>query len=227
MTKCLISWSSGKDCCLDGARPAAAAGHRARRDADHGERSRISGWRCTPCGSSCCRRRPTRCGLPLGSADSVAVSERGLRAGDGGGGARRSAKASRTSRSAICFSRTSGATARSGSPARGLTPIFPLFGARYAGTGAQDDRRRPARADHVPRTRRCSIGAFAGREFDAALLDELPPAIDPCGERGEFHTFAYARSDVHARRLPIETGDHRRARRFRLHRSHNRRAMTR
>ena len=33
---------------------------------------------------------------------------------------------------------------------------------------------------------------FAGREFDAALLDELPASIDPCGERGEFHSFAYA-----------------------------------
>ena len=32
---------------------------------------------------------------------------------------------------------------------------------------------------------------FAGREFDAALLAELPASVDPCGERGEFHTFAY------------------------------------
>ena len=34
--------------------------------------------------------------------------------------------------------------------------------------------------------------AFAGREFDAALLRELPPAVDPCGENGEFHTFVSA-----------------------------------
>jgi uncharacterized protein (TIGR00290 family) len=33
---------------------------------------------------------------------------------------------------------------------------------------------------------------FAGREFDAELLAELPPTVDPCGERGEFHTFCYA-----------------------------------
>jgi uncharacterized protein (TIGR00290 family) len=32
--------------------------------------------------------------------------------------------------------------------------------------------------------------AFAGRSFDAELLAELPAAVDPCGERGEFHTFA-------------------------------------
>jgi uncharacterized protein (TIGR00290 family) len=30
---------------------------------------------------------------------------------------------------------------------------------------------------------------FSGRVFDHALLDELPRTVDPCGERGEFHTF--------------------------------------
>lgn len=34
--------------------------------------------------------------------------------------------------------------------------------------------------------------AFCGREFDDALLDELPPSCDPCGENGEFHTCVYA-----------------------------------
>jgi uncharacterized protein (TIGR00290 family) len=33
---------------------------------------------------------------------------------------------------------------------------------------------------------------FAGREFDADLLEHLPPEVDPCGENGEFHTFVYA-----------------------------------
>ena len=34
--------------------------------------------------------------------------------------------------------------------------------------------------------------AFAGRDFDEALLAELPSATDPCGEYGEFHTCVYA-----------------------------------
>lgn len=34
-------------------------------------------------------------------------------------------------------------------------------------------------------------GGFAGREFDRDFITELPPAIDPCGENGEFHTFVY------------------------------------
>lgn len=33
---------------------------------------------------------------------------------------------------------------------------------------------------------------FAGREWDAALVAELPTGVDPCGENGEFHSFAWA-----------------------------------
>lgn len=32
--------------------------------------------------------------------------------------------------------------------------------------------------------------AFCGRAFDGALLDALPAGVDPCGERGEFHTLS-------------------------------------
>jgi uncharacterized protein (TIGR00290 family) len=32
---------------------------------------------------------------------------------------------------------------------------------------------------------------FAGREFDSELLTDLPAGVDPCGERGEFHTCVY------------------------------------
>jgi diphthamide synthase (EF-2-diphthine--ammonia ligase) len=34
--------------------------------------------------------------------------------------------------------------------------------------------------------------SFAGRRFDHTLLDELPDGVDPCGERGEFHTCVLA-----------------------------------
>ena len=33
--------------------------------------------------------------------------------------------------------------------------------------------------------------AWCGRAFDNALLDTLPAGVDPCGERGEFHTLSY------------------------------------
>jgi diphthamide synthase (EF-2-diphthine--ammonia ligase) len=34
--------------------------------------------------------------------------------------------------------------------------------------------------------------SFAGRDFNAEFLSDLPPEADPCGERGEFHTCVYA-----------------------------------
>ncbi len=54
---------------------------------------------------------------------------------------------------------------------------------------------------------------FAGREFDAELLRDLPAAVDPCGENGEFHTFVYAgpgfRQDVRHERGPVVLRDRR------------------
>jgi uncharacterized protein (TIGR00290 family) len=32
---------------------------------------------------------------------------------------------------------------------------------------------------------------FAGRPYDQELLRDLPPHVDPCGENGEFHSFAF------------------------------------
>jgi uncharacterized protein (TIGR00290 family) len=48
--------------------------------------------------------------------------------------------------------------------------------------------------------------AFAGRLFDERLLDDLPPAADPCGERGEFHTFCF-RGPMFDRELAVEVGE--------------------
>jgi diphthamide synthase (EF-2-diphthine--ammonia ligase) len=47
--------------------------------------------------------------------------------------------------------------------------------------------------------------AFAGREFDENLLDELPASVDPCGERGEFHSCAYA-GPMFSRPIALDTG---------------------
>jgi uncharacterized protein (TIGR00290 family) len=48
--------------------------------------------------------------------------------------------------------------------------------------------------------------SFAGHEFDRGLLDALPPAVDPCGENGEFHTFVHA-SPVFSAPIPVRTGE--------------------
>lgn len=48
--------------------------------------------------------------------------------------------------------------------------------------------------------------SFAGRAYDEALLAELPPAVDPCGEHGELHTFVHA-GPIFAAPLAVETGE--------------------
>jgi uncharacterized protein (TIGR00290 family) len=47
---------------------------------------------------------------------------------------------------------------------------------------------------------------FAGREFDEQLLANLPSGVDPCGENGEFHTFAYA-GPMFDREIPLQLGE--------------------
>jgi len=87
----------------------------------------------------------------------------------------------------------------------GLEPLFPLWElptAELARTMIAGGLR--ARLTCVD-TKQLS-GEFAGREFDAALLNELPAATDPCGERGEFHTCVYD-GPMFATRLNLEAGE--------------------
>jgi diphthamide synthase (EF-2-diphthine--ammonia ligase) len=70
----------------------------------------------------------------------------------------------------------------------GLTPIFPLWH-RQTATLARDMIRAGVAAHLVCVDLKKLPRGFAGREFDASLLDDLPDGIDPCGENGEFHTF--------------------------------------
>jgi len=48
--------------------------------------------------------------------------------------------------------------------------------------------------------------SFAGRAYDAAFLNDLPPRVDPCGENGEFHTFVHD-GPIFDRPLTVETGE--------------------
>lgn len=72
----------------------------------------------------------------------------------------------------------------------GLEPMFPLWGEATPALArrmiAAGVRARVSCVDPSQISR-----AFAGVEFDAALLGALPATADPCGEKGEFHTFVY------------------------------------
>lgn len=48
--------------------------------------------------------------------------------------------------------------------------------------------------------------SFAGCEYDGNLLATLPPAADPCGENGEFHSCVYA-SPLFQAVIPVRTGE--------------------
>lgn len=73
----------------------------------------------------------------------------------------------------------------------GFEGCFPLWG-MPTGELARDFIERGFKARLVCVDTTQLNGAFAGRVFDTAFLDEIPTSVDPCGERGEFHTFVSA-----------------------------------
>jgi uncharacterized protein (TIGR00290 family) len=86
----------------------------------------------------------------------------------------------------------------------GIEPLFPLFGADTTAL-AREMVAAGLRARITCVNPKVLDRRFSGREFDQALLDELPDTVDPCAERGEFHTCAYD-GPMFSRRVPIETG---------------------
>ncbi|MGA9509689.1 MAG: ATP-binding protein [Candidatus Sulfotelmatobacter sp.] len=87
----------------------------------------------------------------------------------------------------------------------GLTPVFPLWKLEtrqllndmcISGLRSRivclDPQKLPAR--------------FAGRDLDSQLANEFPAGIDPCGEKGEFHTFVYD-GPMFAHPISIESGE--------------------
>ena len=87
----------------------------------------------------------------------------------------------------------------------GLTPIFPIWGiptdrlARDMIAGGLRAIVTCVNPKHLDRS-------FAGRQFDRSFLADLPAEVDPCGERGEFHSFAYA-GPMFDDEIPIDRGE--------------------
>jgi diphthamide synthase (EF-2-diphthine--ammonia ligase) len=87
----------------------------------------------------------------------------------------------------------------------GLTPLFPLWGiptpqlAREMITSGLRARISTLDPRVMPRD-------LIGAEFDEALLARLPSSVDPCAERGEFHTCATA-GPMFSRPLAVMTGE--------------------
>jgi uncharacterized protein (TIGR00290 family) len=87
----------------------------------------------------------------------------------------------------------------------GMTPVFPLWLA---------DTRRLAHEmidaglqAYLTCVDPKKLGrTFAGCAFDKKFLAELPTGIDPCGENGEFHTFACA-GPMFSAPIPVKSGE--------------------
>ncbi len=87
----------------------------------------------------------------------------------------------------------------------GLEAIFPIW-KRDTAAMAREFIAQGFRAILTCVDTRVLDGRFAGRDFDASLLAELPPNIDPCGENGEFHSFVHA-GPVFSRPLAVTKGE--------------------
>jgi uncharacterized protein (TIGR00290 family) len=83
--------------------------------------------------------------------------------------------------------------------ATAITPVFPLW-RRPTDALARDMLASGIRAVLTCVDPKVLPAEFAGRAFDAGLLADLPAGVDPCGERGEFHTFVY---DAPGFRAPV------------------------
>ena len=73
----------------------------------------------------------------------------------------------------------------------GITPVFPLW-QMPTGRLAREMIAAGVEAHLSTVDLKKLPSSFAGRRFDAALLDALPAGADPCGENGEFHSFVSA-----------------------------------
>ena len=87
----------------------------------------------------------------------------------------------------------------------GITPVFPIWHkptgvlAREMIVSGVDARLVCVDLKKLPKT-------LAGRRFDAALLEDLPQGVDPCGENGEFHSFVAA-GPMLSRPVAVKAGE--------------------
>ena len=88
----------------------------------------------------------------------------------------------------------------------GVTPLFPLWKTKSTHELARDMIAGGLKAFLTCVDPRKLDVSFAGRAFDEALLRDLPPAADPCGENGEFHTCVWDGPMFH-QPVDISVGD--------------------
>ncbi len=88
----------------------------------------------------------------------------------------------------------------------GLTPLFPLWKTKTTTELAREMIGAGLRAHLSCVDPRKLDPSFAGRSFDARLLADLPPSVNPCGENGGFHSFVHDGPTFH-QPIPVRVGE--------------------
>lgn len=88
----------------------------------------------------------------------------------------------------------------------GLEPLFPIWKTKPTHDLAHDMIDAGLKARLTCIDPRKLDRSFAGRTFDQELLNDLPESVDPCGENGEFHSFA-CDGPMFTREIIVETGE--------------------
>jgi uncharacterized protein (TIGR00290 family) len=87
----------------------------------------------------------------------------------------------------------------------GMTAVFPIWGKNTSDLARQFIELGFRAVIACVDTKALSQ-EFAGRDYDAAFLRDLPAGVDPCGENGEFHTFVYD-GPIFTRPVKVQTGE--------------------
>jgi uncharacterized protein (TIGR00290 family) len=87
----------------------------------------------------------------------------------------------------------------------GMKALFPIFG-EDSSLLARGFVQRGFEAVVVSSNTRLLPPGSAGKRYDQHFLDHLPAEVDPCGERGEFHTFVYA-GPLFRKPVPFRMGE--------------------
>ncbi|MDP2053287.1 MAG: ATP-binding protein [Acidobacteriota bacterium] len=88
----------------------------------------------------------------------------------------------------------------------GLAPLFPLWKTKTTAALANDMLDGGLRATLTCVDPKQLDRSFAGRTFDQSLIDDLPAGVDPCGENGEFHSFAHT-GPMFTHPIAVSVGD--------------------
>ncbi|HVT54514.1 MAG TPA: ATP-binding protein [Xanthobacteraceae bacterium] len=87
----------------------------------------------------------------------------------------------------------------------GIAPVFPLWN-RPTDALAREMIKGELQAKLVCIDPKILPKEFAGRAFDQSLLNDLPSSVDPCGERGEFHTCVTG-GPMFSREIKVKPGE--------------------